>query len=266
MFPRSIQEFSNRSMKRFVAICSLLIVSNLPLAAHSESIKQLDVTIAFDKSMKVKVVEDLTVDLGPEGKGEYIRTIPEEHFKGDRSAKEIVGSLEKDTTNRYESDGNGNVSLIIGAPGVVEKGIHTYRIVYESETAARIEDGKTNFTWDASGKTKDPIDKMSVLLSLPSGVTVDKIESTATKGGDAEEVKIEKTASFIKYKTDFVYPGQSFVVNATFPAEGFQPRTSLDKSGDFFDTTPGRVLLIVGVLMIIALAFSAMLAKRDHMH
>lgn len=252
-------------MKRFIAICALLIISNLPLAAHAETIKQLDVTITFDKSMKVKVVEDLTVDLGPEGKGEFIRTIPEEHFKGERSAKEIVGSLEKDTTNRYESDGDGNVSLIIGAPGVVEKGIHTYRIVYESETAARIEDDKTLFTWDASGKTKVPIDKMSVLLSLPSGVSVDKIETTATKGGDAKAVKIEKTASFIKYQTDLAYPGQAFVINATFPAEGFKPRTSLDKSGDFFETTPGRVLLIVGVLMIIALAFSAMLAKRDHM-
>jgi len=256
----------HRFMKRLVAILFFFTVSNLTLAVHAESIKQLDVTLTFDKSLKVKVVEDITVDLGPEGKGEFIRTIPEEHFKGDRSAKEIVGTLEKDTNNRYESDGDGNFSLIIGAPGVVEKGVHTYRIVYESETAAHIEEDKTILTWDASGKIKVPIDKMSVLLSLPSGVAVDKIETTATKGGDSKGVKVEKTASFIKYQTDFVYPGQSLVINASFPAEGFKPTTTLDKSGAFFDTTPGRVILIIGVLMIVALAFSAILTKRDHMH
>lgn len=251
-------------MNYFVALIAVLFMTNL--AAQAEVIKQLDVTITFDKSMKVKIVEDITVDLGPDGKREFIRTIPEEHFKGDRSAKEIVGSLERDTTNRYDSDGDGNVSLIIGAPGVVEKGVHTYRIGYESENAARMEDGKSIFTWDVSGKAKSPIDKVSVLLSLPSGVSVDKVETTATKNGETKGVKVEKTASFIKYQTDFVYPGQSFVINATFPGDDFKPTTSMDKSGEFFDTTPGRVILIIGVMMIIALIFAGMLSKRDHMH
>jgi uncharacterized membrane protein len=254
-------------MNRLLLASTLLLLIQCAPGAYAQSIRQFDVTIKFDKSMKVKVVEDITVDLGTEGKSGFIRSVPEAHFKGERFAKEVVGGVENDTPNQYENDENGNVSLIIRAPGVVARGIHTYRIGYESDSAMTIDGDKAKFTWDASGtQVKIPIDKMKVLISLPSEVGAgESVETTATKAGDAKGVKIEKSAGFIKYTTDFIYPGQSLIINATFPSEIFQPKTALDKSQTFFDTTTGRVILIIAALMFLALVFSAVLAKRDHM-
>ncbi|MCJ7826012.1 DUF2207 domain-containing protein, partial [Patescibacteria group bacterium] len=178
-------------MKKLLLFLILFFVSLFsPVTRlHAEEITSYDVDISIQKDGRFTVSEKILYDFGTLEKHGIFRNIP--YKKQNSEGKQFLMELsniqvvdEKDQRYQFVTSNVGtNSTLKIGDPNKTITGKHTYNIFYTVSGGITYFSQHDELYWQVTGtEWAIPIDRVSVVVTLPDSVDEPNIRMTCYTG------------------------------------------------------------------------------------
>lgn len=253
----------SRAFRGILLLAAIVLLFAAP-ACCEEKIIDFSSTVVVSPQGLMTVREDITVQVEHrEIRRGIFRNFPTDYrddsgklhrMKFDVQEVLLDGSPVEYSTSRE----GGDIRLRIGDPSrLVEKGEHTYTLIYETEQVGFFEDHDEVY-WNVTGNEwAFPIEHASARIVLPEGTPIDKTVSfTGRKGARGSNATGEISGNVATFRTTApLPPGSGLTVAAAFP-KGY-----VEKSGSGFEAgeshyrlawTIGRILPPLFVVLLIA--------------
>lgn len=225
-------------MRRFIFICSLIIVSVLSVAgnAQAQSIKNLDSQLNISASGNVSVIEDLRIDFPPKGqRNQFYRVLPiwyepsGDFHVVDVNVKNVV--MDENVPIPFQSWISGrDLFLRVGDPVKPLQGEHKFRIEYEIFRGVHFVNGSPQLLINVTGEQSPfPIENVSVTVKPPKGTDMSRVQSSAVvdANGKTQAVNASKSGESIQFNAQKLDPSQGLTVAVDLPKGSVIPHSVL---------------------------------------
>ncbi len=195
------------------------------------TIKQYHINVTFTDEGYADFDEVIEVEFSEQRHGIF-RYIPMRDFIEGHRVDRIIRNIEVDGFKFSTSKENNNLDLKIGDPDIYVEGKQVYRIRYRVLNPLNFFDVHSEFYWDLLGISWEvEIENFTFNLVFPDKVllTVEDVHSyTGQSGSTGQDVELQVFPHEVMGKTTRVFaPGEGLTVALHFPADTFQPMSSL---------------------------------------
>lgn len=172
----------------------------------------------------------------------------------------------EDEQYHMESQSNGERVYIGSADVIVDPGIHTYSITYDTNRQLTYMKDKDGLYWNVTGVGwVFPIDEVTAVVNLPSGINPDDIELHGYTGPEGAQGKdftcyTEKSGRSVFKTTKPFGPHEGLAIAVSWPKGFVQEPTAQEKASYILKDNRGLIVGGVGLIAILIyyiLAWSA---------
>lgn len=223
----SLRFLSNIKKYLTLLFIALMFSSNLGAAQTKEHIKYFKSEIFVLSNGKINVSEEITVDSqGVDIRRGIIRQLPIKYKNSQGYSENIdLNVLEvyrNGIKEKYRvKKTNFALEIHIGSDyKMLEKGDHTFKIVYQADRVLRGSKDHDELYWNVTGNSWSfPIDNAEAIIHLPGNAKLLQTNAYTGKYGDTKKgFQIERRENAVKFKTTKSLPkNEGLTVYVTWP-------------------------------------------------
>lgn len=254
----------NTSSKLLLSVLFAAVLFIIPSPVRAEKITDFHTNVTVQGDGVIQVVETIRYDFGTLSKHGIYRDIPTQKTNqdGKRYRMEIRVSSVTDENGApygYSTSYFGprdDLRIKIGNSSLYVSGLRTYVISYQVSGAITYFSEHDELYWNMSGNSWEvPVETASYEVTLPQSVPTSGINQKCFTGAYGSTDSFCKTSvhngALTAVTTSGLGSGQGLTAVVAFPP-GFVARVEPQEVVNFWNTTGGKILSVILVLLAIA--------------
>ncbi|MDX3925595.1 MAG: DUF2207 domain-containing protein [Shinella sp.] len=247
-----------RNAAFFLALCLAVLFAPAVRAAEYFAAFHSDIVLARDG--KLTVTETITANVeGNRIRRGIYRDFPLTFVDAGGREREVgfkLLSVERDgrpEEYRTERSGRG-IRIYFGSSGVLlDRGMHVFRLTYETTRQIRFFDGHDELYWNVTGTEWEfPIERATASVTLPEGVVPDELAVfTGAYGATARNARADFRDGKVEVATTSgLAPHEGLTVAVKLPAGSVDRPSAADERAWFFRDNRNILIAFAGLVLV----------------